>query len=89
MRTKFCCSVIALACTLCLCGCAIRMTGPCLGFGCPIGSGSAGTNAMMAAPRLANASSTAADTNATAQNGSAATPDATPKKKHHRFLFVF
>jgi hypothetical protein len=41
-----------LGCSLFLSGCMIRMTGPCLGYGCPAGTGgTGGVNALNATPQ--------------------------------------
>jgi hypothetical protein len=42
---------VLLSCVLSLSGCMIRMTGPCLGYGCPAGTGGAQQNARNVTPK--------------------------------------
>ncbi len=88
--------MIAAVCLLSLPSCMLRMAGPCLGYGCPVmsGSGSANASNANAAPPSAPSSSAAM----VAQDTAAPNPDATPatsptpataSKKKHRFLWIF
>lgn len=51
---------IVLISLFCLAGCGIRVTGPCLGYGCPMASVAGASNASNMTPKPAQEQATAA-----------------------------
>lgn len=68
MTKKVAVSIVLIS-LFCLWGCGIRVTGPCLGYGCSAGSGGA-ANASNMTPKTTQAQAT------TAKNAAPLIPDA-------------